>query len=78
MTKEIKIYGEGNYAVAETQQFVDRTGQLVRHIKGQYQPIPVGEAYSFFHCNASREQIKTTLPKVRELTQTSSELELYL
>ncbi len=78
MTKGIKIYGEGKYAAAEFQQFVDKTGQLVRHIKGQYEPIPVGEAYSFFHCNASRKQIENTLPTVRELTLTPNELELYL
>ncbi len=78
MTEGIKIFGEGKYAAAEPQQFVDRTGQLVRHLKGEYEPIPVGEAYSFFHCDTSREQIKMTLPRVRELTQTPSELELYL
>ena len=78
MTKGIKIFGEGKYAAAEPQQFIDRTGQLVRHVKGQYEPIPVGEAYAFFHCGASRDEIKTRLPRIRELTQTPSELELYL
>ena len=78
MSKGIKIFGEGKYAATEHQQFVDRTGQLVRHVKGQYKLIPVGEAYAFFYCNSSREKIREELPTIREMAQVPSELELYL
>ena len=77
MENSKQILGLGEYAVAENQQFIDRTGQLVRPVKGKGL-VPVGEAYAFFYCEASKDEIKMTLPGIRELTQTPSELELYL
>ena len=77
MTKEIIILGKGKYSVAENQQFVDRSGQLVRPVRG-VGLVPVGEAYAFFYCGASKKEIEKALPRIRELTQTPSELELTL
>jgi hypothetical protein len=38
----------------------------------------VGKAYGFFYCNASKQEIKTELPTIRELVKTPSQLELSL
>jgi len=38
----------------------------------------MGEAYAFFHCNASKQEIEDTLPEIRESVKTPSELELSL
>ena len=78
MTKEIGIIGKGRYAVAPHQQFTDRTGNLVRVVKGQSAPVPVGKAYAFFDCEDSREAIEGELPIIRSLAKTPSELELSL
>jgi len=40
--------------------------------------ISVGRAYGFFYCNASKLEIETTLPRIRELVETPSQLELSL
>ncbi|MDP1729349.1 MAG: hypothetical protein Q8L27_04055 [archaeon] len=37
-----------------------------------------GRAYAFFNCNASKAQIEAELPKIRQVTQTPSNLELTL
>ena len=74
----MEIIGKGKYAVSEHQQFIDRTGQLVRVVKGSTKPVPVGEAYAFFDCRASREEIEKEIPTIRGLSQTPNELELYL
>lgn len=78
MTNKIEIIGKGQYAVARHQQFVDREGNLVRVVRGSPKPVPVGEAYAFFDCSASKDDIEREMPKIRELTQTPNELELYL
>lgn len=36
----------------------------------------VGRAYGFFYCNASKQEIETELPTIRELVRTPSQLEL--
>lgn len=38
----------------------------------------MGQAYGFFKCNASVEEIQEYMPTIRELAQTPSELELSL
>ena len=38
----------------------------------------VGEAYALFYCEASEEQFKAELPKIRSLVQTPSQLEITL
>ncbi len=38
----------------------------------------VGKAYGFFYCNASKQEIETELPAIRELVRTPSQLELFL
>lgn len=38
----------------------------------------IGEAYAFIDCSASRAEIESILPKVREDTQTPKKLELLL
>ena len=38
----------------------------------------VGRAYGFFYCNASKQEIETELPTIRELIGTPSQLELSL
>lgn len=78
MINEKEIIGEGKYAVGKHQQFVDRTGKLVRAVKGSANPVPVGEAYAFFNCSASRDEMGREIPKIRSLAQTPSELEIYL
>jgi hypothetical protein len=78
MTNEREIFGKGPYTGGNHQQFVDRTGQLVRIVRGSSQPVPVGEAYAFFDCGASKEEIERKIPVIRNLSQTPSELELYL
>lgn len=78
MRKEIQMIGSGKYEVASHQQFTDREGNLVRTVKGSSKPIPVGEAYAFFDCSASREEIQREIPKIRSAVNTPSELELYL
>jgi len=37
-----------------------------------------GKAYAFFYCKASKEQIESELPTIRELVRTPSKLELSL
>ncbi len=37
-----------------------------------------GEAYGFFYCDASKQEIKAELPTIRELVKTPPQLELYL
>jgi hypothetical protein len=78
MKNKREIVGEGQYAVCEHQQFVDREGNLVRITRGSSNPVPVGEAYAFFDCTASKEEIEKEIPTIRNLTQTPNELELYL
>ncbi len=81
MAKKIKILGQGKYAVSENQQFIDRTGQLVRPIRGpQGKPtlIPVGEAYGFFASLDIPQVTLDNLSLARERSQTSSDLEIYL
>src|SRR3989344_1537971 len=75
---EVKIIGTGKYAVGEHQQFVDRKGRKVRVIRGISEPVPVGEAYAFFNCKASKAEIERELPTIRWLAQTSNNLEIYL
>ena len=38
----------------------------------------VGRAYGFFYCNASKQEIETELPTIRETVRTPSKLELSL
>lgn len=38
----------------------------------------VGRAYGFFYCNASKQEIETELPTIRELVRIPSQLELSL
>ena len=38
----------------------------------------IGEAYGFFYCDASKQEIETELPKIRELVRTPYQLELSL
>lgn len=80
MEKKIRILGEGRYAVSEHQQSVDRKGQLVRVIKeSPTKPIPVGEAYAFFDCDASMYEIEEeAMPDIRRDAQTPKGLELVL
>lgn len=81
MVKEIKIFGKGKYAVSENQQFVDRSGQLVRPVrdsKGKPTLIPVGRAYAFFRFTYPRQKIQDELPFIRESVKTPNELELSL
>ncbi len=40
--------------------------------------IDIGKAYGFFYCNASKQEIETELPAIRELVKTPSKLELSL
>lgn len=40
--------------------------------------IDVGRAYGFFYCGASKQEIETELPTIRELVKTPSQLELSL
>lgn len=37
-----------------------------------------GEAYGFFYCNASKQEIENELPTIRKLVKTPSQLELSL
>lgn len=78
MTNKKEIVGKGQYAVGEHQQFVDREGNLVRVVRGSHSPVPVGEAYAFFNCTASKDEIERKIPTIRNLTKTPNELELYL
>lgn len=38
----------------------------------------IGKAYGFFYCNASKQEIETELPAIRELVKTPSQLELLI
>ena len=38
----------------------------------------MGQAYGFFSCNATKDMIEAQLPAIRKLTQTPSDLELWL
>lgn len=38
----------------------------------------VGKAYGFFYCDASKQEMETELPTIRELVGTPSQLELSL
>ncbi len=79
MTNKREIIGKNSYAVSGNQQFVDRSGQLVRVTKDNPRnPIPLGQAYCFFDCKASKEEIEREIPTIRNLTQTANELELQL
>ena len=40
--------------------------------------LDVGRAYGFFYCDASKQEIETELPKIREMVKTPSKLELSL
>jgi len=40
--------------------------------------LDVGRAYGFFYCDASKQEIETELPTIRELVKTPSQLELSL
>ena len=46
---------------------------MINQIKEQ-----VGEAYGFFDCNASKEEIESLIPTIRESAKISSKLELFL
>lgn len=79
MKRSISILGNGRYSVGEHQQFTDRENRLVRVIKeSPKNPVAVGEAYTFFDCKASREEIEKELPTIRQISNTPDELELYL
>jgi|SRR3989344_3662823 len=75
---QTELIGEGKYQVAPHQQFVDRSGQLVRIVRGESAPIPVGKAYGFFDCRASKAEIESEIPTIRRLVKTPSTLELNL
>ena len=75
---KVKRIGKKPYEVAEHQQFVNRAGELVRVVRGSPKPIPVGEAYAFFDCNALKTRLEQAMPYIREDAQTPNELELYL
>lgn len=61
-------------------EFVDRTGQLVRSVRGRDNKptlTPVGRAYAFFNCRAdSPEVIAATLPNARHASNAPNDLEL--
>ncbi|MEK6894373.1 MAG: hypothetical protein AABX10_02830 [Nanoarchaeota archaeon] len=78
MTNKREIVGKGQYSVGEHQQFVDRKGNLVRVVRGSSNLVPVGEAYAFFDCDASKEDIEKEIPLIRRVAQTPNELELGL
>ena len=78
MTKRIEIIGEDPYAVAPHQQFTDRTGKLVRIVRSQSLPVPIGRAYAFFDCEASKDEIEGELPTIRTLVNSPRDLELSL
>jgi hypothetical protein len=61
-----EIIGKGKYTVSEHQQFINQEGNLVRVIKGSPNPVPVGEAYAFFNCSASKQEIERELPSIKE------------
>jgi len=73
-----EIIGKGKYAVGPHQQFVDRSGQLVRIVRGESTPIPVGQAYGLFDCNAEREQVQSLISEIDRAGQVSPDLELEL
>ena len=76
--KNREIIENDPYAVGGHQQFVDKKGNLVRIVRGNPHPMPIGEAYAFFDCNASQQQIEQEIPTIRNLTQIPNELEIYL
>jgi|SRR3989344_3694429 len=81
MAKIIKILGKGRYSVSENQQFVDRSGQLVRPIRdseGKPRLIPVGRSYGFFDSAYSSEEIQGKISDIRVHVQIPNELELSL
>src|SRR3989344_8477696 len=75
---QTELIGEGKYQVAPHQQFVDRSGQLVRIVRGESTPIPVGQAYGLFDCNAEREQVQSLISEIDRAGQVSPDLELEL
>ena len=61
--------------------FVDRQGNVVHLSREDYnsrRSANVGEAYAFFDCNSSKEDIESELPLIRELVKTPQRLELLL
>lgn len=70
---------EGRYEAMEHQQFVERNGKSVIVTKeNPRNPLSIGQAYAFFDCPASKEEIEAELPTIREYAQTPKELELSL
>jgi len=60
----------------EPVEFVTREGQLVRITKEGLKPV--GRAYGFFDCDASKAAIEAELPHLRHMAQTPNQLELSL
>jgi len=74
-----EILGTGRYAVAESQQFVDRSGKIVRVTRGSLlSPTPVGRAYAFFGRPNSRSSIMNMVPSIRDAAGTPDRIEAYL
>jgi len=73
------MVGRGKYEVSEAQQFIDRTGKLVRVTKDKpYNPKPIGTAYAFFDCNAPLQKIQEEISTIRNLVGTPGDLEIQL
>lgn len=46
--------------------------------KDSYKKSKIGEAYAFLDCDASLDEIREEMPKIRDLAETPSELEITL
>jgi len=55
---------------------IDRKGNKVT--RESHMAKKVGKEYGFFYCNASKQEIETELPTIREMVRTPSQLELSL
>lgn len=64
MEKRIEVIGQRPNEVAPHQQFVDGSGQFVRVVRGESAPVPVGRAYGFIECYASKQALEASLRKV--------------
>ena len=58
MINKKKIVGKGKYLVGEHLQFVNRNNKLVRITRDSPEPVPMGEAYAYFNCDAPKQQLK--------------------
>ena len=61
---KIELIGNGNMEVAPNQQFVDKSGRLIRIIRGEDQKpieVPLGRAYGFIECYAPKADIQRSL-----------------